>query len=395
MRRLTIYDHRERLLIRAADALLAPLGLARRAGRRRPGGSPARILCLRIERIGDLLMTLPALAAMRAAAPEARIDLVVGSWNRELAEAIPSVDAVETLDAEWLARRAGGEGIRGVLRRARAWRARAYDVALNFEPDIRTNLALAASGARWTAGFASAGGGALLDVALDYDPRAHTSVNAAALVRSVFGGSGAAAAPTLAIPAARVQDAERLLSAVTPRGPRIGIHVSGGRLVKQWPEQRFAELAAGLVRDRDATIVLTGSASDRAQVDRVKQALPEGSTIDVAGRADLLTLAAVLTRLDLLVTGDTGPMHLARSVGTPIVAVFGPSDPARYGPDGLRDRVVRVDLPCSPCNRIRKPPSRCDGHIPDCLTSIDTARVRAAVDEVLRERPATAAGRRA
>ena len=63
-------------------------------------------------------------------------------------------------------------------------------------------------------------------------------------------------------------------------------------------------------------------------------------------------------------------MHLAVAVGTPVVAVFGPSDPARYAPRGPLDRVVRVDLPCSPCNRIRLPPARCVGHTPDCLAFV-------------------------
>jgi ADP-heptose:LPS heptosyltransferase len=76
-------------------------------------------------------------------------------------------------------------------------------------------------------------------------------------------------------------------------------------------------------------------------------------------------------------------MHLAHAVGTPIVAVFGPSDPARYAPRGIRDRVVRIDLPCSPCNRIRLPPARCVGHTPDCLSRVGAASVLAAIDEVL------------
>ena len=80
---------------------------------RRPGGAPPdpprRILCIRLERIGDLLMTAPALAELRALAPSATIDLVVGSWNRDLAAAIPGIDRVETLDAAWLAR--GGAGM--------------------------------------------------------------------------------------------------------------------------------------------------------------------------------------------------------------------------------------------------------------------------------------------
>jgi ADP-heptose:LPS heptosyltransferase len=97
--------------------------------------------------------------------------------------------------------------------------------------------------------------------------------------------------------------------------------------------------------------------------------------IDVAGRVDLLTLAGVLERVDLLLTGDTGPMHLAAAVDTPVVAIFGPSDPVRYGPRGPLDRVVRVDLPCAPCNRIRLPPARCAGGIPDCLALVTTETV--------------------
>ena len=83
-------------------------------------------------------------------------------------------------------------------------------------------------------------------------------------------------------------------------------------------------------------------------------------------------------------------MHLANAVGTPIVAVFGPSDPRRYAPRGVRDTVVRIDLPCSPCNRIRRPPARCVGHTPDCLAGIEVAQVLAAIDETLRRRPARA-----
>jgi ADP-heptose:LPS heptosyltransferase len=107
--------------------------------------------------------------------------------------------------------------------------------------------------------------------------------------------------------------------------------------------------------------------------------------LDLTDGVNLLTAAAVLERLDLLVTGDTGPMHLAHAVGTPVVAVFGPSDPVRYAPRGLHDRVVRVDLPCSPCNRIRVPPTRCTGHTPDCLAGVEVSAVVRAIDDVLEE----------
>jgi ADP-heptose:LPS heptosyltransferase len=84
-----------------------------------------------------------------------------------------------------------------------------------------------------------------------------------------------------------------------------------------------------------------------------------------------------------MLTGDTGPMHLAAAVGTPIVAVFGPSDPRRYAPRGPHDRVVRVDLPCAPCNRIRLPPARCTGRTPDCLALVTPERVFEAAAAIL------------
>ena len=80
----------------------------------------------------------------------------------------------------------------------------------------------------------------------------------------------------------------------------------------------------------------------------------------------------------MLLTGDTGPMHLAAAVGTPVLAVFGPSMPWRYQPLVAHHRVVRVDLPCSPCNRIRLPPERCQGHTPDCLAGVHVDAVVAA-----------------
>ena len=197
-----------------------------------------------------------------------------------------------------------------------------------------------------------------------------------------MGGPTYPAGIRLAIGDASRAEAVRLLSRFND-SRLIGIHVSGGRAIKQWPESRFRDVAERLVRDRGAAIVLTGTSGDRAQVDVVKSALPPERVLDLSEDVDLLTVAAVIERLDLFVSGDTGPMHLAHAVGTPVVAVFGPSDPARYAPRGDRDRVARIDLPCSPCNRIRLPPARCTGHTPDCLAGVDVAQVLAAIDDTM------------
>ena len=100
-------------------------------------------------------------------------------------------------------------------------------------------------------------------------------------------------------------------------------------------------------------------------VDRLRTALgADLPVVDLAGSLDVVVMAAVLEQLSLFITPDTGPMHLADAVGTPLVAIHGPSDPARWGPRSKGARVVRVDLPCSPCNRIRRPPDRCVGPSP-------------------------------
>lgn len=395
--RLQIYDRRERMLVGAADVALAGVAPLVRLGRRRPVRPPKRILLLRLERIGDLVMTLEAIEDVRASAPDAAIDLVVGSWNLELAQRCRAVNRIETIDAAWLAREGAGVGFAAMLRTARSWRVRKYDLAFNFQPDIRGNLLLAASGAAQTVGFESGGGGAVLDVALEYQQRAHTTANARRLVAAVLDVPPRARAARLEITAdERRQAVDRLGSR---NRPFVGVHVSGGRAIKQWDLDRFGEVASRLVHTRAATIVLTGSAADRAIVEPVARGLPPASVVDLAGALDVPALAAVLEQLDVFVTGDTGPMHVAAAVGTPVVAVFGPSDPARYAPADPVHTIVRVDLPCSPCNRIRLPPERCVGHTPDCLTGVDVEMVYRAVERTLDSRaqhaapPAAARGR--
>ena len=376
---LQISDPGERALVRVADVALSVAATVVRPFTHRTGAAEAqRILLLRLERIGDLVMALEAIRDVRALAPSAQIDLVVGSWNAPLAGAVPSVDRVETLDARWLARESEGLGMPALLQTAWHWRARRYDLAINFEPDIRSNLVAAAVGAARTAGWASGGGGPVLDVAIDYDASAHTADNARRLVRSVFERTPPESAQALlAIPDASAAAAATLVRPALGR-PLIGVHVNGGRAIKQWPPERFAEVAARLADVHGAAIVATGAPGDRALVSRLQAALAPRLVLDASAADGLLVSAALLSRLDVLVTGDTGPMHLASAVGTPVVAVFGPSDPARYAPRGPFDQVVRIDLPCSPCNRIRRPPERCVGHTPDCLAGVASELVIAA-----------------
>jgi lipopolysaccharide heptosyltransferase II len=383
---LQIYDSRERWAVGLADAGLRLLTAPARMWRApRSDVRPRRVLVLRLERIGDLLMTHDALALLRHRLPSADIELVVGSWNEALARAMTVASRVDLLDAPWLARDRPGSTWTRLRSHARGWRRHGYDLAINLEPDIRSNLLLWWSGATRRVGFFTGGGGALLTDAAAYDPALHTHDNAMRLVGLAAPGDAAAssARPRLQLPDGARERARQLLAPAA--GPVcVGIHASGGRPVKQWHPRRFAEVATALGREYGATIVLTGTPADAAIVSEVEADIPaDVRVLNVCEQAGVLDLAAVLEQLAVLVTGDTGPMHLAAAVGTPVVALFGPSVPARYAPRTASSRIVRIDLPCSPCNRIRLPPDRCRGHVPDCLDGIGVDAVLAAARELL------------
>lgn len=395
-RHLQIPYPQERLLVGLADAGLRTarwLGWPQRSVAR--DAVPGRILLLRLERVGDLLMVLDAIAMVRSFAPGAHIDLVVGSWNRSLAQLIPGIDSVETLDVPWMAREGAGLTWSALVSRAREWRNRDYDLAINFEPDIRTNVLLALSGARRRTGFGSGGGGAVLTDAMTPDPRAHVAENARALVERSFGKAGLKPCATesvahdssparLCIPESARRIAAQLATAPGRGTPLVGIQPAAGRRIKEWDPARFAEVGAALARDRGVSILLIGSAADKPVLETVRAAWPADVPLaELPMETDLVVLAAVLERLTLLVTGDTGPMHLAAAVGTPVLAIFGPSLPTRYAPLSARSRIVRIDIHCSPCNLMRRPPTRCLGRVPDCLAGITSADVLRAANDML------------
>jgi ADP-heptose:LPS heptosyltransferase len=371
-----IYDARERFMVRVFDAALAPL---KWFGPNRRQEAVQRVLLLRLERIGDLLMTLDAIHDARRFWPEARIDLAVGAWNAQLAELIPGLARVHVVSVPWLARDSAGDSWRTLIATARRWRTVAYDVIVNFEPDVRTNFLTWIAGGRTRFGYESGGGGAFLSHALRYDVSTHSATNARRLIahasesQSPKATSHEEPTPRLVVPDSARQRARELLGGAGR--PLVGLHVSGGRPSKQWHLDRFAEAGRQVAERRGATLVLTGSVADRPLIDAVRVQLGSAPVVDVAGVLDVVGLAALLSELDVFITGDTGPMHVAAAMGTPLVSLFGPSNPVRYGPLATRAEVLRVDLPCSPCGRVRLPPERCRGHVPDCLDSISTDRV--------------------
>lgn len=362
----------------------------------RPDGRPPReVLILRLDRIGDVLMSLPAITALREALPEARIRLAVGRWSYEVAQDAP-VDEVLVWSAPWVGRRdEGAATLKDLLRAARSRRAERPDLAIDLQGDLRANWLMAATGARARVGYANTGSAALLSAVVELDENVNFVEQN---YRAIETGLGRAVprTPFRWLSEERRTRGHDLLSGflaeagIDTPGVLVGIHPGAGRKIKEWPIERFAELGRRLVDEHGATLVVTGSASERAKADRIAGAAP-GAAINLAGRLDLGGLAEVMSACAAFVSCDTSAMHFACALGVPSVSVFGPSDPGRYFSGGNlgfgsteKHVVLAPGLWCSPCNLIRRPPKECDSlSAPECLTETSVDVVFNAARDVL------------
>jgi ADP-heptose:LPS heptosyltransferase len=145
----------------------------------------------------------------------------------------------------------------------------------------------------------------------------------------------------------------------------------------RWPADRFTELAARLMKESRTRVALVGGVIARDVCDAI--AAPLGNRVARAdGAMSLLASAELIRRADVFVTGDTGPMHIAAAMGTPIVALFGPANPLRTGPYDKNATVIQRSLPCSPCYARDRCPL---GHaVPQCMAEIGVDEVAAAVE---------------
>ncbi len=256
---------------------------------------------------------------------------------------------------------------------------------------------MALTGARRRIGFDHAGGGPLLTDRVSYDAGRHVTASALALVATAFDRTQEELelrylhdsnhqGSLLAIPPAAAARANARLAGC--RRPVIGVHVPGGREIKQWPPERFANVAAGLVRATDGTIVLTGSAGDDHLVGPVRERISMDNMLDLCGKLDPARSDSHAAASDVLRDRryrSDAPRRGRRHERGCDLRALGPSPvPAQaavHEPNGPRRS------PCSPCNRIRRPPRRCVGHTPDCLTGVEANAVLDQVTSVLEAQP--------
>jgi lipopolysaccharide heptosyltransferase II len=167
--------------------------------------------------------------------------------------------------------------------------------------------------------------------------------------------------------------------------PLIACHVaSNNGQSKRWPLLYWSRLLGRLIGERGAQVVLTGAPGDLPLIERITERMAH-TAYNLAGKTSLPQLAALFQRADVVISGDSGPMHIADALGTPLIAIHGPTDPAQFGPLGPLATVLKSSIWCSPCYNM-KDPADCRFYTTQCMKNITPARVFEVVDVKLRER---------
>lgn len=313
------------------------------------GSQPRRVLLRGVNWLGDAVLTLPAVEALRRLWPEAAFGVVAPEGLAPLWRMQP---AVESLEASGSAR--GGVRLAEDLRLAGRLRRGRWDVAVIFPNSFRSALVPALAGVKRRVGFSTDGRRWLLT-----DPVTKTEAVKAqhqvehymALVRAL-GYEGPAPPVKLALSPEVLRWAEEAAKGLQAPGrsrPVVGIHPGATYgPAKRWFPERFAAVAEGAARDLDALVLVFGAAGEAPWAAEAASSRAD-QVFDMTGRTDVSALAAMLAMCDVLVCNDSGPMHLAAAIGTPVVAVFGSSQPSQTGPAGSGHKVVREPVECSPC----------------------------------------------
>jgi len=323
--------------------------------------------------IGDAVMTTPAMGAVRAAFPDAEVVVAANPAVAELLTPHPSCDRVMVFDKKKRHR-----GIGGFLRFCMELRRERFDLAILFQNAIEAAIMAHVAGIPKRVAYGTDLRGFLLTHSVPCG-KMERSLHHTLYYRRMLGALGI-----------EIEGGgERLLLSCTKEeteraGERIGedgtwVAINPGAAygsAKRWLPERFAAVADGIVRELGAFILLTGGPGE-IEIGRDIEAAMQARPLNLIGKTSVRDMMALLSRCRLMVTNDSGPMHVAAAFGIPIVALFGPTDHTTTSPLSPSCRIVRKPVSCAPCLKRRCPTDH------QCMEGITVDDVLEAVRSLL------------
>lgn len=348
-----------------------------------------RILCVRLDTLGDVLMTTPAIRALKGSSPGRDITLLTSSSGAEAGRLAPEVDQVLVYDAPWMKSLAGPLAPQSDLKMVEALRHGAFDAAVIFT--VYSQSALPA---------------AMLCYLADIPQRlAHCRENPYHLLThwvretepemclrhevrrqldlvATIGAHTDEERLSIAIPEKADAYVNELLGEIEDHQPWVVVHPGATAASRRYPPEGFATVARRVVQELGHEVVFTGTEPERGLIDQIRAEMGVPSR-SLAGALDVPALAAVLARASLLISNNTGTVHVAAAVGTPVVDLYALTNP-QHTPWQVPHRVLFHDVPCKYCYKSVCP----EGHH-HCLRLVEPDEVLQAVAELLDRAPAS------
>lgn len=338
------------------------------------------ILVVRTDRIGDVILTTPALSALKKAYPKARLSMMVVPGTRELVEGIDALNEVIVYD-----RRGEHKGIFGFWKFIGFLRKKNFDLAVVFHTKKRTNLICFLAGIPRRIGYRNNKFGFLLTDQL-VDTRIRGEKHEAEYCFDVLRTIGIASGDLqLSLPlreeSERWVDRFVLENKIAVSAPLVAVHPDASCISKRWPVNKFSELIQRLMSGHGINVILIGDHGSQRIAAQLMSDFKGGGVVNAAGLTSVGQLASLLKRCKLLISNDSGPVHVACAVGTPVISIFGRNQaglsPVRWRPLGLKDQVFHKEVGCAVCLA-----HKCDINF-KCLEAINVDEVFQAAVEML------------
>jgi lipopolysaccharide heptosyltransferase II len=331
-----------------------------------------RILIIRMSSLGDIILTTPVLRLLRQYCPEAQIEFLVKVEYQDVLREHPCVDRLWLLDTR--------QPLRHTLRQLRQTR---YDLVLDLHRTLRSRVLYRGVLSRRRLAYGKRTLRRALLVHLKWNIlRAKIPVpELYAVPLRRLGMTAPLAATEMYVDAesraAMRQDLAQALAAPTER-PLLAVAPGARWPTKRWPVERFAQVAQDLATRHDAGVVILGDAHDELMAAELCRRLSV-PVLNRVGQLSLMQTAALLQHAHLLLSNDSGLMHMATALQVPVVAVFGPTVPEfGFYPFQAQAQVLSQPMPCRPCST--KGSNRCPRRHHDCMQRVSSAQVFAAAD---------------
>lgn len=315
---------------------------------------PKRILIVKLSSLGDIVQSLPVLSALKEQFPLAAVTWLVNDIYSDFLEQCSNVDKIIPFH------RSRWGKISNIYKTIREFRTlisqiKGYDLVIDLQGLLRSGIITGFSGSAYRIGFRNAREGARVFYNHRIRPKSKHSMLRYLELAEYIGCKVDNPKFNMKVPESLKEWAHGILG---NEGKHIAICVGSRWETKCWPVQKYTELIERLYKKHNAKIILIGDKNDIALGERIVKNtnIPAKNYI---GKTSLPQLSALLCLCNMLITSDSGPMHLGNALGIPVVVLFGPTDPECTGPYGLNNKVIVNDIVCRPCFKKICPDSKC------------------------------------